>query len=274
MNIGGQAVIEGVMMRNKEKFSVAVRLKNGKIKLKNEKSSQFPKFFNFFFLRGIVGLWYTLSDGIKALVWSSNQNLEKEEKLSTKEIAGTLALSLLIAVVVFVGLPFFLAGLIHSDGIWFNLLDGIIRVIFFIGYLLLISRIGEVRQIFRYHGAEHKVIACYEAKEELTVKNAKKYSRFHPRCGTSFLFIVLLLSVILFSLLDGAWYVKLLGRLALIPVIAGLGYELIKLSARYHHNFLIKTLIAPGLWLQRLTTNEPSAKQIEVGIAALKGVVR
>ncbi|MEK6846193.1 MAG: DUF1385 domain-containing protein, partial [Nanoarchaeota archaeon] len=270
----GQAVMEGVMMRKKEKFSVAVRKKNGKIKIKNKKSSQFPKFFNFFFLRGIVGLWYTLSDGIKALVWSSNQNLEKEEKLSTKEIAGTLAFSLLIAVVVFVGLPFFLAGLIHSDGFWFNLLDGIIRVIFFIGYLLLISRIGEVKQIFRYHGAEHKVIACYEAKEELTVKNAKKYSRFHPRCGTSFLFIVLLLSVILFSLLDGAWYVKLLGRLALIPVIAGLGYELIKLSAKYHHNFLIKILITPGLWLQRLTTNEPNAKQIEVGIAALKRVVK
>ena len=274
MDIGGQAVIEGVMMRNKEKYAVAVRLSNGKIKIAKEKSSIFPKWFNIFFLRGVVGLGYALYDGVRALIWSSNQNLGKEEHLSTKEIVGTLGLSFLSAMVLFVGLPFFMARLIHSEGIWFNVFDGLFRTILFLGYLVFISKMKDVRTLFQYHGAEHKTIYCYENKQELTVQNVRGFSRFHPRCGTSFLFLILLLSIIAFSFLSGPVWVKLAGRIMLMPVISGIGYELIKLSGKYGNNFLVKKVTAPGLWLQRITTKEPTDKQIEVGIASLKAVLR
>lgn len=274
MQIGGQAVIEGVMMRNQQKYAVAVRLNNGKIKVKKETSSTPKKLFTKFFIRGIVGLGYALYDGIRALVWSSNQSLGTEEKLSTAEIITTIAISIFFAILLFIALPFFVAGLIHSEGIWFNALDGLFRITLFLLYLVAISWMKDIRRLFQYHGAEHKVIACYEAKEELTVKNAKKYSRFHPRCGTSFLFIVLILSIILFSFIQGAWYVKFLGRIALLPIIAGIGYEITKLSSKHKENLLVRMLIAPGLWLQKLTTKEPSEKQLEVGIKALQGVVK
>jgi uncharacterized protein YqhQ len=275
MQIGGQAVIEGVMMRNRDKFAVAVRLPNGKIKIKKEKSSRFPKIFDFFFIRGIVGLVYTLYDGIRALLWSSNQSLgEDDEKLSNFEIFSTLAISFLFTLIFFIGLPFLTAHLIHSEGVWFNVLDGLFRIVLFLVYMFAISKMKEIQRVFQYHGAEHKVIACYEAKKPLTLANAKNYSRFHPRCGTSFLFIVLIMSIILFSFITGAWYVKLLGRIILIPVIAGLSYELVKLSSKHAKNWLVKMLIAPGLWLQKLTTNEPDDKQLEVGIASLKAVLK
>jgi len=274
MDVGGQAVIDGVMMRNKEKFSVAVRLKNGTIKIKKENSSKFPKFFNVFFVRGVVGLGYTLYDGVKALIWSSNQQLEKEEKLSAKEIFWTVFVSMIFAVGIFVILPFLAASWIHSEGIWFDVLDGSIRVGLFLGYLVAISFMKDVKTLFQYHGAEHKAIACYEAKKDLTIDNAKKFSRFHPRCGTSFLFVVLILSIVLFSLINGSLLIKFIGRILLLPVIAGLAYELIKLSGKYSHNPIVKFFTMPGLWLQKITTKEPSDKQLEVGLQSLKAVLR
>jgi uncharacterized protein YqhQ len=274
MEVGGQAVIEGVMMRNKEKFAVAVRLKNGEIKVKKEKSSKYPKFFQKPFIRGVVGLGYTLFDGIKALIWSSNQQLEIEEKLTKKEVIGTIAVSLLFAILIFVVLPFFAANWIHSEGIWFDILDGAIRVVLFLGYLIAISFMKDVQTLFQYHGAEHKSIACYEAKEDLNVYNVKKHSRFHPRCGTSFLFIVLIISIIMFTLIKGPLWMKFVGRIILLPVIAGISYELIKLEGKYRKNPIVKFFVAPGLWLQRITTKEPSDQQIEVGIKALESVVK
>jgi len=273
MNVGGQAVIEGVMMRNKERYAVAVRLPNGKIKTKIEKSTSYPKIFSYFFIRGIVGLAYQLSDGLKALIWSSNQQLEKEEKLSNKELALTILSSFIGVIVLFVLLPFLAAHYLRAQGVWFNVLDGIFRIMVFLIYLGIISRMKEVRTLFQYHGAEHKSIYCYEAGKTLTVENVKKYSRFHPRCGTSFIFIVLLLSILVFSFITGSWWMKLVGRIVLIPVIAGIGYEIIKLSSRFQSNPLVKILITPGLWLQHITTQEPTDKQIEVGIKALKAVV-
>ncbi len=273
MNVGGQAVIEGVMMRNKERFAVAVRLPAGKIKVLKDKSSFFPKWFNIFFVRGAVGLGYTLYDGVRALIWSSNQQLGKEEKLSKKEIFTTIGLSFLFSILIFIIVPFFSARLIHSEGFWFNALDGFFRVILFLGYLIAISKFNDVKTLFQYHGAEHKTIYCYEAKEKLTVQNVKKYPRFHPRCGTSFIFIVLVLSIFIFSLIQGPLVTKLLGRILLLPVIAGIGYELIKLSDKFSKNIVVRILIAPGLWLQRITTNEPTDKQLQVGIQALKAVV-
>ena len=274
MEVGGQAVIEGVMMRNKEKYAVAVRLPNGKIKVTKEKSSRFPKWFNVFFLRGMVGLGYALYDGIRALIWSSNQNLGKEEKLSKKEIIGTLTLSFLAAIGLFVAVPFFAARWLHSDGVWFNVFDGLFRVTLFLGYLAFISRMKDVKTLFQYHGAEHKTIYCYENKKELTVENVRHFSRFHPRCGTSFLFVILILSIIVFSFLSGPAWFKFVGRLVLLPIIAGLGYEMLKLSSRHVNNFFVKIVITPGLWLQRVTTKEPTDKQIEVGIASLKAVLK
>ena len=278
MNVGGQAVIEGVMMRNKDKFAVAVRLPDGKIKIKKERSSKFPKLFDVIFIRGVVGLFYMMYDGIRALIWSSNQNLGEEEKLSKKEVIGTIFVSMFFAVFIFVIIPFFSARMIHPEGILFDMLDGLFRVILFVGYLLAISKMKDVRTLFQYHGAEHKTIYCHESGKDLTVQNVKQFSRFHPRCGTSFLFIVLLLSIIVFSLIKGQWYVKLVGRILLLPVIAGIGYEIIlleiiKLSDKFQKNILVKWLISPGLWLQRITTNEPNDEQIEVGIASLKAVI-
>ncbi len=274
MDVGGQAVIEGVMMRNKKKFAVAVRLPNGKIKIKKDQSTKFPKFFDFPFVRGVVGLAYTLYDGVRALTWSSNQQLGEEEKLSKKEIVLTIGGSFLFAILLFVIIPFFSARAIHSEGFWFDALDGVFRVILFLGYLFAISFMQDVKTLFAYHGAEHKTIYCYEAKQKLTVKNVRKFSRFHPRCGTSFLFLVLLLSIFIFSLIPGGLWAKLIGRLLLLPVIAGIGYELIKLSGKFQNNTVVKALIAPGLWLQKITTKEPTDKQLEVGIASLKAVVK
>jgi uncharacterized protein YqhQ len=272
--VGGQAVIEGVMMRNKEHYAVAVRTPKGKIKIKKETSSKYPRLFNFPFVRGVVGLCYALYDGVRALIWSSDQTLEQEEQLGKGEVFWTMFISFGFALGFFVALPFFVAQWIVTDGVWFNLLDGIFRILLFLGYLLVISRMRDVQRLFQYHGAEHKAIACYEAKEKLIVKNVKKHSRFHPRCGTSFLFIVLILSIIMFSFITGAWYVKFLARILLIPVIAGIGYELIKLSSRFSKSIVVRAIIIPGLWLQRLTTREPTDKQLEVGIAAIKAVVK
>ena len=273
MDVGGQAVIEGVMMRNKQRFAVAVRKKDGNIEILKDKSSISPKYFNIFFLRGIFGLGYTLYDGVRALIWSSNQNLGEDQKLTKKEVIGTISFSFLFAILIFVAIPFFSAHLLSIEGVMFDILDGDFRVALFLGYLGVISRMKDVKTLFQYHGAEHKSIYCHEAKQELTLENVKKFSRFHPRCGTSFIFIVLLLSIFIFSWITGPLWMKFVGRIILLPAIAGIGYELIKLSSKFDKNPVVKTLIAPGLWLQRITTNEPSDKQIEVGIRALKEVV-
>lgn len=273
MQLGGQAVIEGVMMRNKEKLAIAVRLPSGKIKVRREQSSRFPKIASVFFFRGMVGLLFMLRDGIKALIWSSNQQLGKEEKISAAEIAGTIALSFFFAIVFFIVAPFFAARIMHSEGFWFNLLDGVIRMMLFLGYLALISRMKEVQTLFQYHGAEHKTIYGYEQGRKVTLQLVKACAKEHHRCGTSFLFTVLIISVLVFSLIGGPWWVKLLGRVLLIPAIAGISYELIKLGDTYYKNPAVKVLLAPGLWLQKITTKEPTDKQIEVAMASLQGVV-
>lgn len=266
-------MIEGVMMRNKEKFAVAVRLKNSQIKVKKETSSKYPKFFQVFFVRGIIGLGYMLYDGMRALSWSSNQQLERKERITKTELILTLLLSLVFALVLFVGIPFISAWLIHSEGFLFDFLDGVFRILIFIGYLLVISLMSDVKTLFRYHGAEHKTIGCYEAGKRLTVENVRRFSRLNPRCGTSFLFMVIILSLFLFSLINGAWWIKLLGRILFLPVIAGLGYEMVKFSNKHCGNPFLKAFISPGLWLQKITTREPNNKQIEVAIKALQEVL-
>lgn len=273
MKLGGQAVIEGVMMRNMERFAIAVRLPNGKIRVKKERLRKLPESLKLPFIRGVVGLIFTLMDGIKALTWSSNQQLGKEEKMTPKEFVGTLALSLLVGVIIFIGVPFLIAQLLTKDTFWFNMIDGLLRAAVFVGYIIGISFLPDVQRLYQYHGAEHKAIACYEAGKSFDPHQVQQHSRIHPRCGTAFLFLVFLLSILLFSFIPGAWWVKLAGRILLMPVVAGISYELLKLGDRYRENIVLRALVAPGMWLQQITTKEPSRDQIEVAITALQGVV-
>jgi uncharacterized protein YqhQ len=278
LGVGGQAVIEGVMMRCKDKYSVAVRKPNDKISLKKDKISSWTTkpFFKLPFIRGLVMLIETLILGIKTLNYSANESLDEvDEKISTWELIATTAVSLLFAIGLFLLLPLYLTKLTATDGFWFNLIDGVIRIAIFVLYIVVISMMADVKTLFQYHGAEHKAVACFEAGEKVTVKNAKKYSTVHRRCGTTFLIIVLVISILIFSLIvtDSFW-IKLLGRILLMPVIAGISYELLKFGAKYPKFILLRILVAPGLWLQRLTTREPTNRQLEVSVKALNAVVK
>lgn len=260
-------------MRNQEKVAIAVRLPNGKIKVKKERVAKYPKLFSIPFLRGIIQLWLMMKDGLSALIWSSNQQLEEEEKITKKELFLTITGSLLFAAVIFVGVPFFSAHLIQQEGFWFNVLEGIFRIVLFVLYLAVISRMKDVQTLFQYHGAEHKTIYCYESKKKIAPNIIQKFPKEHYRCGTSFIFIVLIVSILLFSFISGSWWIRLLGRIVLFPVVAGISYEIIKLGDKFHNNFMVKILLAPGIWLQKITTKEPNKKQIEVAMKSLKGVV-
>ena len=272
--IGGQAVIEGVMMKTDRNMAVSVRLENNKIKTKKEKLHRRKGWFKWPFIRGVVNLYDILVLGIKTLTWSANQQLDEKEKLTPFQLFYTVALSLGFAVLIFVVAPFFAARAFAVKGFWFNFLDGIIRAAILVVYLLLISLMKDVRLLFRYHGAEHKVVNCYEAGKKLDVKNVKKFSVLHPRCGTSFLVIVLVISILIFSFIIGQWYVRLLGRIILLPVVAGISYEILKLGGKYKDNIVIKIINTPGIWVQKLSTKEPTPKQIEVAITAFKAVLR
>ena len=294
ISVGGQAVIEGVMMRSPNYISTSVR-KKGKIFSRTKRSKLRSKFLKKPIIRRVVNFMDMLVLGIKELTWSANQQAEKkEEELTKKEIIFTLTFSLGFALIIFVVLPYFLAHLAgfaeETNPVLFNLIDGIIKIAFFLIYLYLISLMGDVRTLFRYHGAEHKVVHCFESKKTLTVKNAKKFSTKHPRCGTSFIFIVFIVAIFIFSLVpmiithlnpgfnDLSTLIRksilFPLRLLFIPLIAGASYEILKLSAKYKNNRLINLTTIPGLWLQKITTKEPTLKQIEVAIAALKNVLK
>ena len=288
-DIGGQAVIEGVMMKSDKHMTVAVRLPNKKttktkglrgaelgssIKTKKQKLKKLKKFWTIPFIRGIVQLIYILILGIKALIWSSDQQLGKDEKITAKELAITLVISFGFAVLFFVIAPFFITKAFVEKGLLFNIIDGILRLVIFLVYVAVIALFNDVKILFQYHGAEHKCINCYERKKPLTIKNIKKYSTLHPRCGTAFILIVLIVSIFIFSLITGSWQIRLISRIILIPVIAGISYELLKLSARFKHNFIIQAITYPGLLLQKLTTREPNNKQIEVALVSLKELLK
>lgn len=271
-HIGGQAVIEGVMIKSDKKLAIAVRLPNKKIKTKAEKLKKQNKFFRLPIIRGFVQLILMIVIGIKALNWSADQQLRKEEKLSLLALILVLVFSFGFAILFFVVAPFFLTKLIIEKGFFFNLIDGIIRIAIFMIYIVIIAQIKDVKILYKYHGAEHKAVNCYEAKKPLTIKNIKKFPTLHPRCGTAFILIVLVISIFIFSLVRGTWQIRLLSRIILIPVIAGISYEILKLTAKYPDNIITRAVSAPGLALQKLTTAEPTKKQIEVAVAALKKI--
>lgn len=282
INVGGQAVLEGVMMRAPRAMAIAVRRPSGEISVKREEvpplSERFP-IVKLPILRGAVALFTSLIMGLKALNFSANEALaeeEEKEELSSWAMGGTMAVALGFGILLFFILPLYLTKLlvpvIGQSNIVFNLVDGIIRVAVFLLYIVSISRMSDIQRVFQYHGAEHKTIFAFEAGEELTAAAVQKYSRLHPRCGTSFLLIVMLVSIVIFSLIPKLWpfWMKAGARVVLLPVIAGVSYEFLKWSAKNDRHPLVRMIIAPGLALQRLTTREPDDSQVEVAIRSVQ----
>jgi uncharacterized protein YqhQ len=280
--VGGQAVLEGVMMRGVSVWAVAVRKPDGVVEVTSEPLVSWAKrhrVLRWPVIRGVVALGESLKIGFRALAISANAQLDPEEQ---QEIGGftwglTIALSLLLAIGLFFVVPVGATSLIKDwlgSALLFWLVEGCLRTAIFIGYIVLISRLPDLRRVFEYHGAEHKTISCYEAEDRLVPSRAKLYSRLHPRCGTSFLLIVMVLAIFVFAPIGlPAWYWLLLSRILGIPLIAGLSYEVIKWAGRNRRKGWVRVLMWPGLMLQNLTTREPDENQLEVAIAALEAVL-
>ncbi len=339
-SIGGQAVIEGVMMRGPFKTAVAVRKPDGEITIKETENKVKGGFRKIPILRGVFAFVNSMVIGINALMYSAQfyeedgtpkedekaendkQKNEKKEKEGNGELSGfalfiTLLTSLALSIGLFFVLPNVIAGLIvpnetqvaivsgdtisgeaivenqsgesisgealavtttqntKKNNVLYNVVESVIKVVIFMGYLILVSQMKDIKRVFEYHGAEHKTIFCYENREELTPQNVMKYQRFHPRCGTSFLLFVIVISIIVYSIVGRhpVLLMNVLIRIALLPVIAGISYEIIRFAGKHTENKCVSWLSKPGLWLQRLTTREPDEKQIECAIAALKAVI-
>ena len=277
--VGGQAVIEGVMMRGPKLVATAVREPSGKISVQTKPVNSIGDRYPILkkpMLRGVVSLGESLVLGIRSLSYSAQMAGEEEEQLTDKELAGTIAFAFLMAAVLFVAIPTGAAKLFHfvtEDPVFLNLMEGVLRLGIFLAYIFGISRMKDIRRVFQYHGAEHKTIHCYEAGLPLTVENVQKFSRLHPRCGTNFLLIVMLVSIFVFAFLG--WptlWERIASRILLLPVVAGISYEIIRLAGR-SENPVIQTAIKPGLWLQYLTTRPPEDDMVEVAIESLKAVL-
>ena len=281
--VGGQAVLEGVMMRGVSTWSVACRTPEGNIKVISEPIVSWAKrsrVLRLPVIRGVVALGESLKIGFKALAISANVQLADEDE--EEEIGGftwgfTIFLSLLLAVGLFFVIPVGATSLIKDQlgsPILFWLVEGVLRTAIFIGYLAAISRLPDLRRVFQYHGAEHKTISCFESGDELAPDRAEVYSRLHPRCGTSFLLIVMVLAIFVFAPIGlPAWYWLVLSRILGIPLIAGLSYEVIKWAGKHRNKRWVRVVMWPGLMLQNLTTREPDKDQLEVAIRALQAVL-
>lgn len=302
-SIGGQAVIEGVMMRGPKESAIAVRKPDGEIiveKIPVHSFAQKWKLNKIPVVRGVFSFFESMIEGTKALMFSAEfydtedeedkkkkENMTEEElaaynKKNDKMMAGAIFLSVAIALVfsvaVFMLLPTFLVGLLRDytpldNNFLTTCLEGIVRILIFLIYIVAVSKMKDIRRVFEYHGAEHKTIFCYEAGEELTIDNVRKQKRLHPRCGTSFLILVMIISIIMFSFIS--WenpLQRVFMRLLLLPVVAGVSYELIKFAGR-HDGCIVRIISAPGMWLQKITTKEPDDSQIEVAIMALQSVL-
>lgn len=292
--IGGQAVIEGVMMKNKDKYAVAVRKPSGEIEVEVSKcqsiSDKVP-FFRLPIIRGVVNFVESMVVGVKTLTYSAsfyedeeeeptkmNQALDKLLKGKTEDVmmGVTVCFSMLLAIALFMVAPYFATRLLERFSTSETLLvivEGMFRIGIFLLYVALISQMKDMKRVFMYHGAEHKTINCLEHGEELTVENVKKYSRIHKRCGTSFLLIVMIISMIffLFIRVDGLW-ARMAFRILLVPVIAGVSYEFIKFAGKSDSK-IVQILSTPGMWLQKLTTREPEEDMIEVAIQSVESVL-
>lgn len=294
-NIGGQALIEGLLMIGPKNAATAVRKNDGEIVVEKKELPPKGVLSKIPVIRGIINFVRQMIFGMRALMYSAelveiDEEIEEPskfdkfierilgDKLKDAAIYFSVIVAIILGVGLFILLPNFIAGFIfmstiNGGVIVRNLFEGIIRMIIFLGYLTLVSKMKDIKRIWQYHGAEHKTIHCYEHGEDLTVENIKKYSTKHPRCGTSFLFIVMIVSIIVFSLVG--WHGRLMNiflRILLIPIVAGISYELLKIAGRWERG-IMKVINAPGLALQLLTTKEPDEEQIEVAIEALKNVL-
>lgn len=296
-SVGGQAVIEGVMMKNKDKFALAVRMPEGNIRVTEDSCKSIKdkyKFFGLPIVRGVVNMVESLILSMKTLTISADAfGIEEEEtkfeiwlreKFGKSLLDFVMVIAMILGVALGVGLFFFLPLFISSslfdksgqDTKWYaTLVEGGIKIGIFVLYIWAVSFMKDIKRVFEYHGAEHKTIFCYEAGEELTPENVKKYKRFHPRCGTSFIFVILLLSILVSSLvysipvMKSNIILKFASKILTLPLTIGIGYEFIRFAGR-HDNVFTRIISAPGLWMQRLTTKEPDESQIEVAIASLK----
>ena len=276
--VGGQAVIEGVMMRGFGKVATAVREPGGNITVQIKPVTSIAERYPVLklpILRGAVSLFESLLLGMKSLNFSAQTAGEEDEQLSDRELVVTIILAVALACAMFMALPTAAAKIFRTftEPIILNLTEGFLRLIIFLAYLFAISRMNDIKRVFQYHGAEHKTIFCYEADLPLTVENVKKFPRLHPRCGTAFLLIVMLVSIFVFAFLG--WpdlWLRILSRIILLPLVAGLSYEIIRFSAR-SQNSIVKLATLPGLWLQYLTTREPDDSMIEVAIKSLEAVI-
>lgn len=277
--VGGQAVIEGVMMRSPHLTATAVRTPDGRIEVETKPTSSIADRFPILklpFLRGSVTLIESLVIGIRSLSYSAQMAGEEEEQLTDKELAGTIVFAIVLASILFIAIPTGAAKLFHfvtDDPVFLNLMEGFLRLFIFLAYIWGISRMKDIRRVFQYHGAEHKTIHCYEAGLPLTVENVQSFPRLHPRCGTNFLLIVMLVSIFVFAFLGWPDLVtRIVSRVLLLPVVAGISYEIIRLAGR-SQNKCIQTAIKPGLWLQYLTTRPPGDEMVEVAIESVKAVL-
>ena len=279
-NVGGQAVIEGVMMRGTDKVAVAVRKPDGEIAVDvnpvNSIRDKYP-ILKKPLLRGVIALFESLYDGMKALAYSAQISGDEDEQLSDKEMVLTILTSVALAIGLFIVVPTWSMRFLHTltdDPMLLNLSEGVLRMVIFLCYIAAISSMEDIQRVFQYHGAEHKTIYTYEAGLPLKVENVRQFSTLHPRCGTNFLMIVMLISMFIFTFLGWPSLLeRIASRIVLMPVIAGVSYELIRFAGAPAENRLVHACIMPGLLLQKLTTRQPDDSQIEVAIASLKAVL-
>ena len=279
LSVGGQAVIEGVMMRGPKDVATAVRDPNGRIQVETHPVSSIADRYPIFkkpMLRGTVSLVESLVLGLRSLSYSAKMAGDEDEQLTDKEMAGTIIFALVLASILFIAIPTGAAKFFHfitDDPVFLNLMEGFLRLAIFLAYIGGISRMKDIRRVFQYHGAEHKTIHCYEAGLPLTVANVQRFSRLHPRCGTNFLLIVMLVSIFVYAFLGWPSLIeRIVSRILLLPVVAGISYELIRFAGRTTNPVALK-LIKPGLWLQYLTTRPPQDDMVEVAIESLKAVL-
>ena len=276
--VGGQAVMEGVMMRGASTWAVSVRTPEGAIRTEVAEAPEWAKRWSKVpLVRGVATLAESMALGVRALTWSAHQQVAPDERLSKGAMGGTLAFAIVFFTSVFIVLPALGArglGRLLEGGLAFNLFEGALRLSMFLGYIALIGRLPDIRRVFMYHGAEHKAIAAYEREVELSPEAAAQFSTAHVRCGTNFLLTVMVVTILLHAAFGRpGWVVLVASRVLLIPVVAGLSYVIIRFAARNMHKEWVATAMKPGLALQRMTTREPTLDQLEVAIASLKAVL-
>ncbi|MHB8572717.1 MAG: DUF1385 domain-containing protein [Candidatus Dormibacteria bacterium] len=276
---GGQAVLEGVMMRGRTHYAVAARHPDGSVVLKEDelKSAVYrSSFWRLPLARGVAAMWEMLHLGYRSLTWSATVQAQGEQiEISQKQVNITMGISLVVGTAIFVGLPLFATGLLyHGQKTWqFTLLEGLVRVVMLLGYLALIALLPDIKRVFEYHGAEHKTINCYEADEPVDVEHVRTKSLLHPRCGTGFLLVVALIAVLVFTVADTlvghpTVAYRIASRVLLVPVVASLAFEFIRLAGAHRNNPVFRLILVPVMATQKLTTREPADDQIEVAIAA------